>query len=574
MDTNAATEEAGHPEAGRSNDITNKEAPRRQTRHSRKMSVEIGVNEAKALQKSGSHRDNALEKLAAQDVLTSSGADAGTSSEGNKLELSVEFGRRVHATPAQQRRDTTGLDLDDDVFDALDDSLEDDEEVPQAPASGQRSTDTSSLTASIFNKRRGRAPSISLHGNDSAAIRPSSRAGVSGTPAVSSSFNISAFKRRAREPSILGTGRKPLAESAINVSSDTPSDEDEDDFAPEAESTPLNRRKTQPAVEAEAAEGSSSVRSRKRKSLGAHEASDRPEKTSRVESDSHPEAEVEHEPEAEAEVPELEDLAAEEDADSDLSSLPSLPSPNLPQLQPHRPSTPLNQTDLMAPPESSGSEDEEVWRPGQYVPANRRRQGAVTPTRNANLSDVSSPPSLTHSPNLPATRRQQAKKKGKGSPKTTTASLTDLLPRRRQRKAQDGGSSDAEIDGSALAHDQDELSYIDARPSRRRGKTTPLGRGNAANRATSGRDAAQDKTTPVRRRAVRTYGRRSSDKENQSDQEETGLSPAPDDTFDGGEETTEVADELKNAVKKFQEVDQWQMEFEEMTQSSSPSGAR
>ncbi|KAH7354369.1 hypothetical protein B0T11DRAFT_288524 [Plectosphaerella cucumerina] len=606
------------------------EAPRRSTRRGRKQSVEaeaprLDTAEQKALRKASDARDDAMQRLALEDVFTTS--DAATS-EANRIDA-VETGRKVQATPQQQhqhRRDTTGLDLDDDMFAGLDSSLDLGDETAQddAPPSGQRSTDTSSMTTGFF-KRRGRAPSVSLQGNDSAAIRPSSRAG--GTPAISSSFNIGAFKRRQREPSILGTGRKPLR--AESPGEGAGAWDDEDDFVPEAESTPLNRRKTRGDEEVEA---SSSARSRKRKSIEVGEGSERPEKVSRledsvvqgdkegqlevdieVEVETQAETEAETQPEAQVE-PQVEEAdtqpapALEEDIDvdvdipadvaslhsddllpddpandsdsSDLSSLPSLPSPQLPPTRaPARPMTPINLSELMAPPESSGSEDDEIW-PDLRAAVKRKRHGPVTPLRDGNISDMSSPPSLTHSPNLPATRHAtQRKQKGKPSPKLTTASLTGLLPRRRQRtRAAEDGSSDVELDGSGLANDEDELSYIDTRPSRRRGKTTPLARRTATNRPGS-RGGRTGKSSPVVARTVkRTYSRRSSDKENPSDDEESkGLSPAPDDTFDAGAEgddSESVAEELKNAVKKFEEVDRWEMEFEEMTQSSSPSGAR
>jgi ATP-dependent RNA helicase MRH4 len=35
-----------------------------------------------------------------------------------------------------------------------------------------------------------------------------------------------------------------------------------------------------------------------------------------------------------------------------------------------------------------------------------------------------------------------------------------------------------------------------------------------------------------------------------------------------------VADQLKEVVKKFNEVDQWELEFEEVVDSSSPNGGR
>lgn len=664
-ETEAAPERGRTRVSGHQVEKETQEAPRRSTRRGRKASVDapqVNPADQDALRKASDARDSAMQRLALEDVLTTSDA---TTSEANKMDAEVETGRKVHATPLQQRshgRDTTGLDLDDDMFAGLDESLaldmdlgDDTEEHQQAPPSGQRSTDTSSMTTGFF-KRRGRAPSVSLQGNDSAAIRPSSRAG--GTPAISSSFNIGAFRRRQREPSILGTARKPRPESPAGGVAAAAGSDDEDDFAPEAESTPLNRRKTRASnaeaeveveieVEAELevdlspaeaepeaeTEAPSSIKSRKRKSIEVPEGSGRPEKVSRVEADldadiyeatpletTPVEAEAEKQAEAETQVENQEEdteieLATkapleaeieataeapleevdvnasavdlddgpslEEDDDSDLSSLPSLSSPQLPpMLAPARPMTPINQTEFMAPPESSGSEDDEIW-PDLRAAIRRKRHGPVTPLRDGNVSDMSSPPSLTHSPNLPPTRqRVQKKQKGKPSPKMTTASLTGLLPRRRHRtRAEDETSSDAEVDGSGLAQDDDELSYLDTRPSRRRAKTTPKQAAATRPGSRGGRAAAAKTVSPVARRTVkRTYSRRSSDKENGSGDEgdETGLSPAPDDTFDGGEEESaeSVAEELKNAVKKFAEVDRWEMEFEEMTQSSSPSGAR
>ncbi|KAL0931803.1 uncharacterized protein CTRU02_212756 [Colletotrichum truncatum] len=502
-----------------------------------------------------------------------------------KSESSVEAGRKTRATPVQQRRDTTGLDMDDDLF-GLDTTLgDDDDDAAAAPPSAPRS-DTSTFSVSNF-RRRGRAPSISIN-KDDAPIRPSSR-GIS-TPGISSVFNIGNFRRRRREPSILGTAQKERAQRPLEPSSGPESgDEDEEDFNPEAESTPINnRRRTRPPPAAETdseaeaepvpesqqvlapdsqpekeAAVASSTRSRKRKSLESHEETERPGKASRTEPE-----------------PELAD-----DSDSSLSDLPSpaLLTPtrgsNLP-----RPVTP-NQDEIMAPPESSGSEDDDgVWPDIHTLAKQRRRRASpTTPTRDGNISDASSPPSLTHSPNFPATRNKSRQKKQQK--KVTTADLTGLLPQRRHKKNRDPldvDESDDEVDTSNLGQGDDELSYIDARTRSRRARTTPLNRSSANRPPSRGSKAtasvAKSKATPGSNRpSTRTYSRRLSDKENQVEVEDEvegeNLAPAQDEAIDSQESSdpTRTADELKQAVRKFKEVDRWELEFEEVTEDSSPT---
>lgn len=181
---------------------------------------------------------------------------------------------------------------------------------------------------------------------------------------------------------------------------------------------------------------------------------------------------------------------------------------------------------------------------------------------------MSSPPSLTHSPNIRVTRSQRQEKnksRRQSSPPITTAALTDLLPRRRQERNRDDGDSDSELDASGLGDDDDEITHIEARAARRRAKTTPLNRGGPSH------SKSQSTGTSKRGRPRRTYQQRFSDKENEGGEEgESGLTHAPDDTFEptqGSDPST--SDELKNAIKKFKEVDKWELAFEEITQSSS-----
>ncbi|KAH7329175.1 hypothetical protein B0I35DRAFT_419537 [Stachybotrys elegans] len=545
----------------------------KRTRKTRSLGAHLTEAENEALRAAEASRDNALDRLANEDVTTTtvmSGALVDESDTGS----SVEMGRRVMATPAH-RRDTTGLDLaDTSVFGDLDDSFGDGD-IP----GGTLSVDVS--TFSIISSTRPRSRQSSFIGRNDPPIRPSSRSG--NTPGVSSSFNIGMFRRRAREPSILGTSRKPRPEPpTAGAANDTRAESEEDDFAPEAESTPLNnkRRRTEAAPETDSDEDLYSAprpytgASKKRKSDEGHAESDRPEKAAR------------QEPKTVADPLDV-------DSESELSSLSS--SPQLPEpAYPERPVTPINLDDVDAPPASSDSEDQgTVWPDIHTLAKRRRRPSATTPVRPGNLSDISSPPSLTHSPNFPETRtarhRGRTATRRPPSPNVTTADLTSLLPKRRYKKTRNSGDlgSDEELDTTGLGDDDDELSYIDTAAARRRkgSRSRPPSRGASSARPGSrgghGHSALKPKTTPASAQArsrMRTYSRRSSDKENESDEEEDeedggDVSAYPDETFDqtaGSAVEIFAQPELKEASKKFKEVDKWELDFEEVVESSSP----
>ncbi len=235
----------------------------------------------------------------------------------------------------------------------------------------------------------------------------------------------------------------------------------------------------------------------------------------------------------------------------------------------------------------------------------RRRHSPVTPLRglhqhadDQHVSDApSSPPSLTHSPNLQAAGKTTAAAKSRGrgrqrepSPALMTAALTSLLPRRRnplpvRADPYDLDASDGELDASGLGRHDDELAHIGGRTRSRRTA--------AAGRSTGGRPApladAQDKrlvlgsaskgkqTAATSTRAKRTYTVRTSDKENEEDDEAEDDSvdahDAHDSTFDS--QNTEqikalLGEELTRARKKFKEVDKWELSFEEVIESSPP----
>ncbi|KAI1469346.1 uncharacterized protein F4812DRAFT_326322 [Daldinia caldariorum] len=535
-------------------------------------------HQLKALEAARQRRDSAMDRL---ENMTSTSTNQPDEPDEHE-EPSVELGRKVAGTPQQRRiGDMSGLDLDDSAFDDLNTTFD-----TAGPASAQRSAETSILSASVF-KRRPRAGSFLSR--EDGHIRPSSRAGPN-TPAFSSTFNIGMFKRRVREPSILGTAQKPRPqplEPEPEPESEPESDQDEDEeaieedgFAPEAESTPLKPSKRRSGgIEA----GSASPQdlppsnSRKRKSTKGHE---RRAKSSPLQ-DEDP----------------VEDPGPQQ-SDSELSSPPSTPPP---RQQSSRPATPIMDEELMAPPMSSGSSsgDSDVWPPLQSLARThfRRPVSALqrTPVANDNVSDISSPPSLTYSPNYrkpspPPRQAAKAKRKGaaKSEPKAPTADLASLstlelaslLPRRRCRHARaDDEDSEAEVDISGLGDDDDELSYLDvrarrqpARPGSRAGHSKKQNAGRARP-ASRGKTAKQ--TQGTNRRATITYGR-TSDKENQGESEggETDHGEANREQRDGEESSRNmdprVEEELKNAARKFQEVDKWQLDYEEVTETSSP----
>lgn len=564
------------------------EEVRGRKRTTRSMGTRLSLDDQEAILAAERSRDAALDRLADEDPTTTSGNAA---EEDEDSPASIELGRRV-PSPLAQERDITGLDLaDEDVFGDLDDSFEGGG-VPQ----GIDSTEVSSLNLSNF-KRRPRKSSI-ISRNDP-PIRPSSRGGT--TPSISSTLNLGVFRRRAREPSILGTARKPRAEETITLSSD-PESSDEEDFAPDAESTPLNqRRQTRPASDSEfdsdtLQDITSKSKSRKRKSEDATLSSDRPEKVSRLEDD---EEDEDEEVEDEENLREEREVLADEvpsDSESSLSSLSSPRGP--PPVLPERPVTPFQDEEIMAPPASSGSEDDYVLPDIHGLAKRRRRPSATTPVRaNDQLSDISSPPSLTHSPNYEDTRKTRGRPaRRQASPKMTTADLTNMLPKRKYKKKRDEFDleSDGELDASGLGRDEDELSYLDTRTARRGKGSRPPSRGTARPGSRGGRGAPtalKPRQTPASaqttRRNGKTYSRRSSDKENEGEDhddddddeehERSRFRPLPEDSFDSAaneSSSTPSADELKQAAKKFKEVDRWELEFEEITQSSSPPNAR
>ncbi|KAF8856634.1 hypothetical protein BDZ45DRAFT_593925 [Acephala macrosclerotiorum] len=135
---------------------------------------------------------------------------------------------------------------------------------------------------------------------------------------------------------------------------------------------------------------------------------------------------------------------------------------------------------------------------------------------------------------------------------------------------------------SSSASDDDELSHLDVRARNR--ASTALPRQTPAPRRKVTKLKGPTKPVP-KTGGKRTYGRANpttSDKENAGEEEvdpDDSLAPLPDDGNESPENSQElekrVGKELKQAARKFAEVDKWELEFEEVTaSSSSPKDAR
>ncbi|KAI0534666.1 hypothetical protein GGR58DRAFT_482165 [Xylaria digitata] len=526
------------------------------------------MQQQKTLERAKRRRDAAMERLG--NITSTANSDEEEEEAVGSSNGCIGPSQRVTATPSRSRpTDLSGLDLDDSMFDDLNTTID-----TVGHASAQRSAETSTLSISQF-RRRPRAGSFLSR--DDGPIRPSSRTGPN-TPAFSSTLNFGVFKRRAREPSILSTAQKPRPRRPEPEQDSDDDDEGEEgidkhEVAPEAESTPLRRSKRGPEGVAPVQPTTSSVEWRKRKSTEGHQR--------RLRSSPF---EVHDDVRQSIEQP-------DSDEESPLSSPPSLPR--------HEPSTPIAppmDPELMAPPLSSDSSesDEDLWPPIKSIPKARTRQLASVLRRTPgqdDVSDISSPPSLTHSPNYahsssPApTRAAKSKRKAVSKPprKVTTADLTGLLPRRRQRGAGDNpfgideDESEPEVDISGLGEGDDELAHLDVRMRRR-----PTSRVNIQNQVTAkpraptrGRDKA---TLGPKKRISRTYGRLS-DKENFEEEENDEGNDDSNSISNPEQESSQtlaerMGEELKTAVRKFREVDEWELSFEERTRSSSPLDAR
>ncbi|MCJ1395932.1 hypothetical protein MMC18_008818 [Xylographa bjoerkii] len=404
---------------------------------------------------------------------------------------------------------------------------------------------------------------------------PFSTRKLQATPiAESSILALAKFKRRPRQPSILQIGRRDDAASESEL------DDMLDDFHPDDESTPFHVTRLDSTAQAIPSYPTNTHLYTSSSSLDRRRPNPRKRKLTP------PSVQV---PDSQSSPFRLSSSPPEpannQASDSHISpeAIPCESDPDLPSNVPKAPPAETIWSDTMAPPESSSPSQS----PAKSTTTNNTGSKRKHATRK--------PDERRASTSVPAKSKMPLLKS------ISTVTLQNLLPRRRHRPAQRASgafdipdSSDLELDTSKFADDKDELSFA-----------APKGRG----RATTKNRKPMKSTTTVKKKAsktvqrvrsqgdgkgtcvVKTYSRRLSDKENLTadgdgvrldESEASRLSTTPNTSYaqgdtnkTGGALPAKAKVELKTLAQKFKEVDQWKMEFEEVTaSSSSPWDAR
>ncbi|KAL1653127.1 hypothetical protein SLS61_004373 [Didymella pomorum] len=367
--------------------------------------------------------------------------------------------------------------------------------------------------------------------------RPPSAVKVGPTPAHETSIlALTNFKRRPRQHSLLRMVQQTTDVEDNDESGLSNTDNfDFDDFLPQDESTPLNKQRTTTEKEGANDSGahlsSSGSRGRKRKLTPVIQV---------------PRSSPPFDPPSGADV------------EDSLRA----PSPSLPDVLPSREevvtqtqddSEILSQT--LAPPKSS-SPVRETTPPrtsSQQTRARRRGRAGKQTTYNEDSAEETE---------TPAKQKRNTKAKAKAQPGISTAQLKGLLPRRRNRvRAQDEYDLTSSEDVTQLDSDQDELS-MPARRARQRPGAGKLASPKTTKKTARGKKAGASAKSA--NKASRTYSRRiSSDKENDAAEED-------EDTTEPS--AIEVSEKLAAIRKKFEEIDDFELEFAtvDTVTSSSP----
>jgi len=422
-------------------------------------------------------------------------------------------------------------------------------ERPRTPTAGQ-SDDIYGLSPTGKAAQDNAQREIKAKQQSTQKNAPQSSLKAQGTPAVETSIlALQKFKRRPRQPSIL----RMVQQRSDMIDTDLDDLDDLDNFDPDDESTPLNLSKldgfggsalsSTPNLAAEPRTSSS----RKRKRLDLEE----------------PDVQV-----MRSSPPIAHDASSRHSPglSSDTSSLPEVIMDTQEQsLQERHSIEPEIFSETMAPPKSSspirGEEEGQNSRTEALHQGSKKSRRAFGKARE----DQTNP------------TRSSRSRQNEDS-KLSTAALRALLPRRKWRRNPARAdpfeipTSDTLVDSRNLDSDEDELQQ--GHRQKRTSHKTP-GKKQALDKASKSPSALK-KHHPIVKSAAKTYSRRNSDKENWM--EGSDSSASDDDDVIIGETKTLVKEadiskskELEAAAKKFQEIDEWKMEFESVDAGVSGS---
>ena len=366
------------------------------------------------------------------------------------------------------------------------------------------------------------------------------------------------FKRRPRQPSLLAMVQAKHQQQAEEESN---SDDSLNDFQPEDESTPFAASKSQPVKP-------HSTPSARTSSL-QHSSGSRKRKHASIE------------PEIQVPASQPSSLPVQNDTELNQYDIPAdedAPEPSLPVIQSTQLTSQLAPSTL-APPQSSSAPPDPLpkARPSRSNPTSKKPDPATSAkTKKAATriqpSRALSPP---QSPQSSPSSHPSPVRKTKTSPlkPLTTATLQNLLPRRRVRAAAKEASA-FDIPSSSdveLSSDQDELSLRRA-PKTHHAKKKK----NAVAKATPLKNNSKGRlsTTYSRKKVVEVSSDRD-DEEEAGGNDENGEIDLGTKKNAGravyGKDGAAVKGEMRRLAQKFREVDEWALEIEDVTPHSGSS---
>ncbi|KAL8674797.1 MAG: hypothetical protein Q9168_000778 [Polycauliona sp. 1 TL-2023] len=369
------------------------------------------------------------------------------------------------------------------------------------------------------------------------------------------------FKRRPRQPSILHIAQ------AHNRAAEPENDDTLQDFLPDDQPTPLRNSRPDPQYDISSTlSGQSSSRKRKL---------------------STPEIQVPASQIPSSPNPSSSPPPSQPDDLFDIIAEDSQPNPPLPPIQARASPQPRPvDSDTMAPPQSSSLPPSPQKQQPNRQPRSRSKKAPIAskskpnPTKST-LPQRSPSPTTTIEPEMPL------------KPLTTSA-LQNLLPRRRQRHLGSSTNKEntvfdlntsSEIDFFDGNGDEDELNYhpttnvVRKHKAEKPKKVVPKAKaGDRKGKSEATKSMGTKKQGPRQARQSMTYTRKSQPNSRIGDDENGSVDLVDDD--EGGEDGNHTREkqgmmldgkarqEMKKLAAKFREVDDWGLEFEEVTGSS------